>query len=299
MTPDCPEWSEDAGSLVVFTGEEDKSGQVHTQDWVPQGALPRECRCRLGKNQIEIRAVRITSSSGTEENTASTTKDNKDSQEENKTTPTITSEDVRPVEPTKEKNSEETETRRSSVESDIEGRTLLPSLNENDQTITATDPETETRDSPVGTPSQRNDDKDDKENNPGEETCESIGVAEELKKTAFKGREIILNRWREYKIELVIEDVNTTRKSDPLILTHDTYFWKCSGSCHRITQEKFCNIHRDCPDGSDESKDNCEVSKLPQKTAFGFYGTLGRKGNQGLVAYFCDRDKTFGVNIGL
>ena len=282
MTPDCPEWSEDAGSLVVFTGEEDKSGQVHTQVWVPQGALSRACRCRLGNNQIEIHA---SSSSGTEENTASTTKDNKDSQEENKTTPTITSEDVRPVEPTKEKNSEETETTRS--------------LNENDQTITATDPDPETRDSPVGTPSQRNDDKDDKENDPEEETCESIGVAEELKKTAFKGPELILNRWREYKIELVIEDLNTTRKSDPLILTHDTYFWKCSGSCHQITQEKFCNNHPDCPDGSDESKDNCEVSKLPQKTAFGFYGTLGRKGNQGLVAYFCDRDKTFGVNIGL
>ena len=282
MTPDCPEWSEDAGSLVVFTGEEDQSGQVHTQVWVPQGALSRACRCTQGNNQIEIRA---SSSSGTEENTASTTKDNKDSQEENKTTPTITSEDVRPVEPTKEKNSEETETRRS--------------LNENDQTITATDPDPETRDSPVGTPSQRNDDKDDKENDPGEETCESIGVAEELKKTAFKGPQLILNRWREYKIELVIEDLNTTRKSDPLILTHDTYFWKCSGSCHRITQEKFCNNDPDCPDESDESKDNCEVSKLPQKTAFGFYGTLGRKGNQGLVTYFCERDKTFGVNIGL
>ena len=271
---------------MVFTGEEDKSGQVHTQVWVPQDALRTECGYKLGNKQIQILAVRVTSSSGNEESTASTeevdtTKDNKDPQEENKTTtPTITSEDGRPVEPTKEKKgkSEETETRRSSVESDIEAATLLPRQNKTDQTITATDHDPETRDSPVGTPSQRNEEEEDKENDLEEETCESIGVAEELKRTAFKGPEIILNRWRQYKIELVIEDLNKTKKSKPLMLTHDTYFWKCSGSCHKIPQKDFCNNHPDCPDGSDESKDNCEVPKLPQKTAFGLYGTLGQKG---------------------
>ena len=286
---------------MVFTGEEDKSGQVHTQVWVPQGAVP--CGYKPGNNQIQILAVRVTSSSGSEENTASTeevdtTKDNKDTQAENKTTLSITSEGGNAVESREEKrrNNEETETSRSSVGSDIKATTSVPSLNKTDQT----DPET--RDSPVGTPSQRNDDEDDKETDPEEETCESIGVAEELKRTAFKGPEIILNRWRQYKIELVIEDLKTTKKSKkPLILTHDTYFWKCSGSCHKIPQKDFCNNHPDCPDESDESKDNCEVSKLPQKTAFGFYGALGRKGNQGLVAYFCDWDKTFVnlVNIGL
>ena len=269
--------------MVVFTGEEDKSGQVHTQVWVPQGALITECGYKPGNNQIQILAVRVTSSSGSEENTASTedvdtTKDNKDTQAENKTTPTITSEDVRPVEETKEKKgkSKETETRRSSVESDIEAATLLPRQNKTDQT--KPDPDPQTRDSPVGTPSQTNEEEEDKENDLEEETCESIGVAEELKRTAFKGPEIILNRWRQYKIELVIEDLNTTKKSKPLILTHDTYFWKCSGSCQRIPQKDFCNNHPDCPDGSDESKDNCEVPKLPQKTAFGLYGTLGQKG---------------------
>ena len=269
---------------MVFTGEEDKSGQVHTQVWVPQGALITECGYKPENKQIQILAVRVTSSSGNEENTASpedvdTKKDNKDSQEENKT-PTPTSEDGRTEEggsavesrESAEENNEDTETSRSSVGSDIKATTSLPSLNKTDQT----DPET--RDSPVGTPSQRNDDEDDKETDPEEETCESIGVAEELKRTAFKGPEIILNRWRQYKIELVIEDLNTTKKSKPLMLTHDTYFWKCSGSCHRIPQKDFCNNHPDCPDGSDESKDNCEVPKLPQKTAFGLYGTLGQKG---------------------
>ena len=47
------------------------------------------------------------------------------------------------------------------------------------------------------------------------------------------------------------------------------------GNCHKtISQEEFCDGTPHCPGGADETKKNCEVSKLPQKTAYAFYGYM-------------------------
>ena len=53
----CPEWSSDAGSLVTFTGEEDKFGQVYTQVWVGKGALRNECGYDPEKQERQIKII--------------------------------------------------------------------------------------------------------------------------------------------------------------------------------------------------------------------------------------------------
>ena len=97
----------------------------------------------------------------------------------------------------------------------------------------------------------------------------------ELSKSALKGPTIPLRRWREYDIEVVLEDLNTGEKADVKIFTHNTFRWVCPGNCHQtISQKEFCDGTEHCPGGADESKKWCEVSKLPQKSAYGFYGWM-------------------------
>ena len=55
---------------------------------------------------------------------------------------------------------------------------------------------------------------------------------------------------------------------------HDTFRWKCPDSCQTIGQEQFCDGIPHCPRGMDETKENCEVSQLPQKTAYSFYAYM-------------------------
>ena len=102
-------------------------------------------------------------------------------------------------------------------------------------------------------------------------------IEKELSKIAIKakGPALSLKRWREYDIEVVLEDLNTGNKAEAKTFPHDTLYWICPGNCgKKILQEEFCDGTDHCPGGADESKKNCEVSKLPQKTAYGLYGYM-------------------------
>ena len=107
------------------------------------------------------------------------------------------------------------------------------------------------------------------------QVCENpADTLKELSKTAFQGETISLKRWREYEIRVTIKDL-TTDKELFKTFRHNTYRWVCPGNCHKtISQKEFCDGTPHCPGGADESKKNCEVSKMPQKTAYAFYGYM-------------------------
>ena len=249
----CPEWSSDASSLVTFTGEEDKFGQVYTQVWVGKGALKNECGYDPEKQERQIKIILEHFSPV-----------NRDCYEGDELIFGSTEQTDR-KEVTETKVEDPTETRSADKGKQEETITRLPpqrSLENKDF-----QPQSSTTESPG-----------EEEGDPEKESCQSIDNLASLEGTAFKGPEKVLKRWREYEYRIIIEDQETKQRSDPLTIKHNTFYWKCEGSCHKIQQSQFCNNERDCPDGSDESADNCEVSQLPQKVAYSFYGTVVQNG---------------------
>ena len=276
----CPEWSTDASLLVTFTGEEDKFGQVYTQIWVDKGALRSECGYDPEKQERQITIilehfspVERDSYEGDELIFGSTEEtDLKEVPETKIEDPTVT---IRTVD---KGNQEETfpslspldkETKKTKKQRNNKETKKTKILNEKQRNK-------ENKDSQPGTNESPGEEEDDPED-PDEASCQSIDNPASLYATAFKGPEKVLKRWREYEYRIIIEDQETKQRSDPLTIKHNTFFWKCEGSCHKIQQSQFCNNERDCPDGSDESEDNCEVSQLPQKVAYSFYGTVVQK----------------------
>ena len=112
------------------------------------------------------------------------------------------------------------------------------------------------------------------EPNPASEAClNDAATAQDLAKAAFEVPTIALKRWREYEIVIIVENVKTG-KSIEKTFQYNTFRWQCPGTCQTIGQLQLCDGTDDCLGGADESKKNCEVSQLPQKTAYGLYGYM-------------------------
>ena len=98
-------------------------------------------------------------------------------------------------------------------------------------------------------------------------------IEELSKKRALQGQPLFLRRWREYDIELVIEDQNKGT-SKTKVIRYNTFLWTCPGTCQSIGQTELCDGHEDCAGGADEHPKTCSVSQLPQKIAYTIFGYM-------------------------
>ena len=96
---------------------------------------------------------------------------------------------------------------------------------------------------------------------------------EKIKELSLEGPPLVLRRWREYDIRVVIEDRNK-RTSEAKVIRHNTFRWRCPGTCQKIGQKQLCDGHEDCIGVADEHPKTCSVSQLPQKIAYNIFGYM-------------------------
>ena len=88
---------------------------------------------------------------------------------------------------------------------------------------------------------------------------------QELGNIAHKATTFELKRWRSYKIEVRVKwrEQETTKS-----FSHDTFQWMCVDKNKSISQTKFCDGKKECPDGDDENPEICEASDLLKKLSY-------------------------------
>ena len=239
--PGCPHWSKNAEENLEFVGKENEEGEVMTTLWLKLEALSPKCTYTKDEKNFSITISNIATMEMKRKRNKSDRTARKD---------LIQNQDINPFAETK-----------SVPKSSRPRETSLESLGESKPTGKHIPvPNSKLKQAP--------------------KPCHNDADSEkELSKIALKGPTLRLKRWREYNIEVVFEvfnaDLNTYQKTEVKTFTHNTYRWVCPGSCHQtISQTEFCDGVEHCPGGADESKKNCEVSQLPQKTAYGFYGYM-------------------------
>ena len=81
-------------------------------------------------------------------------------------------------------------------------------------------------------------------------------------------RTLLLDRWREYNINLTVIDPKT-RSSVIKTFSYNTYQWDCGDENEtHIVQDQFCNNVPDCPNKRDEDPAVCTVSQLPKSLGY-------------------------------
>ena len=96
---------------------------------------------------------------------------------------------------------------------------------------------------------------------------------DKIKELSLQGPPLILRRWREYDIRVIIEDQwGFTSKAK--VFRHNTFLWTCPGTCQKIGQKQLCDGHNDCIGGADEHPKTCSVSQLPQKLSYNLFGYM-------------------------
>ena len=251
----CPKWNSDVNSIVNFVDTEEES-LVMSTIWIKIEAFDPAC----GYQKADEDSLRIAYTIEKQESQRNNAKDEQSC--------------ARPA------NIEESSTI-STTRGQRRRNLSTVTVTESDHFTTDSKSDVMTTTKPSGTTTEdfKGKDSTTKETTetPYKEEDDSCKNSEdyvgELVNIAFKGPTVPLKRWRQYNIKVTIENKATGIRIDTMV-KHDTFRWNCPDSCRTIGQEQFCDGIPHCPRGMDETKENCEVSQLPQKTAYSFYAYM-------------------------